>query len=109
MADTIKSPSQSAPGAASEVDLYTVPASTTAVCSTLVIVNRGASAATYRVSVAIAGAATVNQQYIAFDEPIEATSRHTMTLGFTLNAADVVRVRASTADLSFNLFKVERT
>lgn len=100
---------QSAPAATTDTTLYTVPASTEAVISTLVIANRDSSAATYRVAIRPDGDALADLHYVAFDVVVGGGDSTTLTLGITLAATDVVTVRASTADLSFNLFGSEIT
>jgi hypothetical protein len=59
--------------------------------------------------VAVAGLADTNKQYIAYDVPIAGVETKTFTLGIALGAADVVRVYATLATLSFNIFGVELT
>ena len=98
---------QSAPSATTETALYTVAASTETIISSITVCNRGSSAATYRIYVADNGAATANSQYIVYDANISAKETIALTLGLTLNASDVLRVYASTADLSFNAFGSE--
>ncbi len=105
--DTIKILGQSAPAATTSTDLYTVPASRSASVSSLVVSNRAATSATFRVSVAIAGAALSNQQYLYYDQTIDGNSSYVITIGITLATTDKVRVYASTSNLSFNLFGVE--
>lgn len=109
MADTYKVLGQSNPVVTTLTDLYTVPAATSVVASTLVITNRSATATSFRASVAIAGAADANQQYIAYDVPIAGNETIALTIGITLAATDKVRVYATLATLSFNLFGVEKT
>ena len=104
---TYKILGQSAPAATTETALYTVPASTESIISTIVICNRGASAATYRVYVAANGAAAANNQYLVYDASILSKETVALTLGITLDSSDVLRVYASTADLSFNAFGTE--
>jgi hypothetical protein len=106
MATSYKVLGQAAPGAASDTDLYTVPAATAAVASTLAICNRGA-VATFRVAVRPAGATLADEHYIVFNNSIAAGDAVFLTLGVTLATTDVVTVRASTADLSFSLFGSE--
>jgi glucose-6-phosphate dehydrogenase assembly protein OpcA len=89
--------------------LYTVPAATSTVVSTIIVANRAASSATYRIAVSPAGATIANQHYIAFDVTVGASDSTTLTLGITLAATDVVRVYGSTANLTFNLFGSEIT
>ncbi len=107
MANVYKVLGQSAPAATTDTALYTVPALTEAVISTIVIANRAATAGTFRLAVRPNGASIANQHYLAFDVPIAANDSTTLTLGITVDAADVITVRASTADMSFNAFGTE--
>ena len=107
MATTYKVLGQSAPAATTEADLYTVPAATETVVSSLVVANRAASSATFRISVAVNGSATANQDYLVYDATINGNSTTSFTLGITVDATDKIRVFASTADLSFSAFGSE--
>lgn len=107
MATTYKILGQSAPAATTETALYTVPASTQTVVSTLSIANRSSSDATFRVSVSANGAATATKDYVAYDLSCAGNGFVAFTMGMTMDAADVVRVYASSANLSFNLFGSE--
>ena len=106
MPTTHKVLGQSAPAAATATTLYTVPAATQAVCSTLAICNRDI-ATTYRVSVRQAGAAQDVKHYIVYDAVIGANDTIMLTIGITLAATDVVTVYAGTSALSFSLFGAE--
>ena len=107
MTNAVKILGQAAPLAVTQTLLYTVPALTRATSSSIVICNRSAVDATFRVSVASASAADTPKQYLYYDQPVEANATFIATIGITLAATDAVRVYASTADLSFNLFGVE--
>ena len=109
MAITYKVLGQSNPSANTNTDLYTVPASTSAVCSTIVICNQAASAATFRIALRPAGAGIATAQYISYDTNVNANDSITMTIGITLATTDVVTVRANTTTVSFNLFGSELT
>lgn len=109
MADTYKVLGQSNPSAATLTDAYTVPALTQVVGSSITIANRSATPTAFRLSIAVAGAANDNKQYIAYDTAIAANESKSYTVGFTLGATDVVRVYATLATLSFNIFGVEKT
>jgi len=98
---------QSAPSAATSTDLYTVPAATDAVVSSIVVANRDSAAATYRISTAIAGAALANAQYIAYDVTVGGNDSTIITIGATLDATDKIRVYASTANLTFTAYGSE--
>lgn len=107
MATSYKVLAQSAPSATTNTDVYTVPSATETVISTIVIANRASSVATYRIAIRPDAAALANQHYIAYDITVGASDSTTLTLGLTLNAADVVTVYASTANLSVSLFGSE--
>ena len=107
MANTYKVLGQSAPSATTDTDVYTVPSATEAVISTVVIANRSASDATYRIAVRPDGATIANEHYVAYDITVGAGDSTALTLGITMNAADVLTVQASTADLSFSVFGSE--
>ena len=86
-------------------DLYTVPASTEVIISTIVVANRSASARTFKLAVRPNGAAVANEHYLAFDVPIAANDSTTLTLGITIDATDVLSCATSAAnDLSFSVF-----
>jgi len=109
MANAYKVLGQSAPAATTDTDVYTVPASTEAVVSTIIIANRASSAGSFRIMVRPNGAALSNVHYIAYDVAIAANDSTTLTLGITLDAADVVSVYCSSADMSVNIFGTEIT
>lgn len=108
MASTYKVLGQSNPSATTLTTLYTVPALTQAVASTMTICNLGV-ATTVRVAVRPAGAAIANQQYIVYDNFINNNDTMFLTLGIALSTTDVVSVYAGTANVSFNLFGSEIT
>ncbi len=109
MATNYKVLGQSAPSATTATTLYTVPASTQAGVSTIVVCNRSASAATFRLAVRPDGASLANQHYLAYDVPIDSNATAQITAGVTLGDTDVVTVYASSANLSFSAFGSEIT
>jgi len=109
MANAYKVLGQVAPAATTDTTLYTVPASTEAVISTIVVANRSATARTYDIAIRPDGDTLANEHYIAKTVIVGASDSTTITLGLTLDAADVVTVQASTTDLSFNIFGSEIT
>ena len=100
---------QSSPLAATLTTLYTVPASTDAVCSSIVICNRSAASTSFRVAVRLLGAAISDEHYLFYDVEIRGNDTFVATIGMTLKATDVVSVYATNATLSFNLFGQENT
>ena len=109
MAATYKPLGQSNPSAATLTDAYTVPAATSAIVSTIMVCNRSAVPTAFRLGIAVAGAATDLKQYLAYDAPIGANEFLAFTIGATLAATDVLRVYATLATLSFNIFGEELT
>jgi glucose-6-phosphate dehydrogenase assembly protein OpcA len=107
MATTYKVLGQSNPSATTATTLYTVPASTNTVVSTISICNQASSAASYRIAVRPAGATLAAQHYLAYDIAIAANDTTALTLGITLATTDVVTVYASSATLSFSAFGSE--
>jgi hypothetical protein len=108
MAATYKVLGQVIPAATTLTTLYTVPAVTQAVCSTLSVCNQGVST-TFRVAVRPAGAAVEAKHYNVYDASVNQYDTVFLTLGVTLGAADVVSVYAGTANVSFGLFGSEVT
>jgi len=98
---------QSAPAATTSTTLYTVPSATETVISTIAVTNRAATSATFRVAIRPDGAALADAHYIAYDAPIAANDSIYLTVGATINAADVVTVYGSTANFSFAAFGSE--
>ena len=108
MATTYKVLGQAAPADTNNADLYTVPAATQAVVSTINVANVTASAATFSIYVRVAGAAAGNGNAIAKDVTLAANSIYSATQGITLGATDVVTVQSGTADaLTFSMFGSE--
>ncbi len=107
MATIYKVLGQSAPSATTATTLYTVPASTDTVVSTIVVANRAASAGTYRIAIRPGGASLANSHYLAYDVAIAANDSTALTLGITLDATDVITVYASSADMTFTAFGSE--
>lgn len=106
MATTYKVLGQSAPAATTATTLYTVPAATETVLSTLSVCNRSTTG-TFRVAVRPAGATLANQHYLVYDASVGANDTLFLTIGVTLAATDIVTVYASTADFSFSAFGSE--
>jgi hypothetical protein len=95
---------QSHPAGTSETDVYTVPASTQAIVSTLTITNVSGSTANARVWLRVAGASTASVNAILWDVPIASNSVAAFTLGLALAATDVVTVQSSSGStLTFQL------
>ena len=98
---------QTAPSATTNTTLYTVPSATNTVVSTIVVCNRSATAATYRIAVRPDGATVSNEHYIAYDVSVGASDSTALTLGLTMDATDVITVYASTSSLSISAYGSE--
>ena len=104
---TYKVLGQSAPSATTATTLYTVPAATEVVVSTVTVCNRGATAGTFRISVRPNGATLANQHYLVYDAEVGSTETKALTLGITMDATDILEVYASSANFSFSAFGSE--
>jgi hypothetical protein len=107
MATTYKVLGQVNPSATTATTLYTVPAATQTVVSTITVCNQASTAATYRIAVRVAGSALDATEYIVYGATVPASDSTFITVGLTLGATDVVTVYASSATVSFNAFGSE--
>lgn len=106
MPTTYKVLGQSNPSATTETTLYT--AASAAVISTISVCNQAATAATFRIVVRpAADATTTAKHYIVYGATVAASDATMITVGITLATSDLVRVYASSANLSFNAFGSE--
>jgi hypothetical protein len=109
MGMTYKVLGQVNPSANTPTTLYTVPAATTTVASTINICNLAATAGNFQIAVRPAGATLTNAHYLAYNTTVPAYDSIAMTIGITLATTDVVTVVANTTTISFNLFGSEIT
>ena len=107
MATTYKVLGQSNPSATTATTLYTCPAATQTVISTISVCNQAGTSGTYRIAVRPKGATLANEHYVVYDATIEANSTAAYTLGITIDASDVVTIYASTTSFSFSAFGSE--
>jgi len=107
MATTYKVLGQVKPAAATLTSLYTVPASTSAVLSTIVVCNTTTTPDEIRIAVRPAGAAINDKHYIVHTVGVPAYANYTYTLGITLATTDVLSVYALSGNISFNVYGTE--
>lgn len=88
-------------------DVYTVPAGSSAVVSTLIVNNLSTAATTFRVAVVPSGQTIANKNLTLFDAPIGANSSEALTLGITLAAGDKVQIASDVATVSATAFGSE--
>jgi hypothetical protein len=106
MATTYKVLAQAAPAATTETTLYTAAAP--AVISTITVCNQAGSAGTYRIAVRpSADGSTTQKHWIVYGATVPASDSIMLTVGLTLASGDLVRVYASSADMSFAAFGSE--
>lgn len=113
MADVLKllvtTPANRNPSAATNTTLYTVPVSTTAMVSRVMVANRSATATTFRIYLVESGGTTGNQHAIAYDAPIAGNDSVTIPVGAGLASGDFIVVYATLATLTFTPFGLEIT
>lgn len=107
MAKVYKVLGQSDPLAATLTTAYTVPASTEAVISSIVICNRSTTPTSFRIALLPGGGTVADTDYIYYDLPIDGNDTFIATIGATLEAASIVQVYATLATLSFNIYGSE--
>lgn len=90
-------------GSAATASLYTSPAGTQTVVSSLVACNRSSVSSTYWIAVVPSGSVFGVEDWVAFNTPISGSDSTALTLGITLNAGDSIQV-SGLATGSFNLF-----
>jgi bifunctional ADP-heptose synthase (sugar kinase/adenylyltransferase) len=95
--------------ATTEEALYTVPAATEAVVSTITIANLTASDKTFRIAVKpTSGTTLANEHYIAYDITVGASDTTALTLGLALATGNSISVYASAAtSVVFTAFGTE--
>jgi glucose-6-phosphate dehydrogenase assembly protein OpcA len=107
MATTYKVLGQVNPTAATATTLYTVPALTQTVVSTISVCNLTAGEQLFRIAIRPAGETLAAKHYIAYDAKVAANDTTFITVGATLGAGDVITVYESAADITFNAFGSE--
>ena len=109
MGTTYKVLGQSNPAATTAATLYTVPAATSAVISTINICNQAITTGNFRIAVRPAGETLAAKHYIAYDTVLAGLDSIAMTMGVSLATTDVITVYASSSTFSFSAFGAEIT
>jgi len=109
MAETFKTLGQVALPATTRAIFYTVPAATQTVCSSIEICNRTNGNLTYRLGIAVAGAADDLKQYIAYDTLLLKNTTTILTLGKAMAATDALFGYASAVGITMQASGVEIT
>jgi hypothetical protein len=87
--------------------VYTVPALTSTVLSTVTVCNQSANTATFRLAVCPSGETLAAKHFINYDTPVPGNDTVSLTLGITLAATDVLTANANTSSVSINAFGSE--
>jgi hypothetical protein len=98
MAFFYKTLGQQAPSTTNNVDIYTVPASTEVIVSSIFVCNTTDTTATFRIFQRIDGATAGVANAIAYDQTVPGNSTTTIESKITMNASDVLTVRSGTAN-----------
>lgn len=107
MATAYKILGQVSPSATTETDLYTTPAATSTVCSSIIVCNRGSGQTSFRIAICQGGGATANKDYIYYDVLIGGNDTFIFTGGLTLTATDKIKIYSGNSSLSFSLYGSE--
>lgn len=89
--------------------LYTVPAATTAVISTITIANTAAANATYRIGFAASDTTPAAADWLIYDAIAPANDTVFLGLGASLPAGTRIRVSSSANTATFGAFVSEIT
>ena len=102
---------QANPAAATNTALYTSPASTQTVCSSLCVTNTATdgSIGTYDIAVVPSGETLSTKHYIRKNVPLTASDFASVSIGITLGAGAAIWIKASTAAFAFSLFGAKGT
>jgi len=87
--------------------LYTTPAATEAVISSLVITNQSSSAVTVRIGLDATAGTPGASEWLVYDAAIAGNDTVALTLGVTLSAQKFVRVSSSADTCNFSAFLTE--
>jgi hypothetical protein len=101
---------QSNPTACTYTTLYTVPASTQAVISTISICNANSTSnASYSIAVRPAGETIAAKHFLTSNNVVGSLDTIMLTVGLTLGNTDVVTIYATHSNVAFSLFGSEIT
>lgn len=94
-------------GQANNVNLYTCPALTETIISTIVVCNRSTTSKSYRIMIRPDNETLATKHYVAYDVAIAANDTTALTLGIAINAGDKLDVYSADTNVSFSAFGTE--
>lgn len=98
---------QNAPAAATNSDVYTVPAGRRAVISSLIAAETGGTTQAIRIYARKNGAAAAAGNEVIPDGSLAGNTHQPFTEGWTLAAGDVITSRSASGTVTFTLFGEE--
>mgnify|MGYP003347740929 CR=1 FL=1 len=107
MTTTYKVLGQLATAAATEANVYVVPAGNSAVISSLTICNQSANATAFSIAVQPKGGSIAANSYINYNTPLPGNDTITLTIGMTLGNTDVLSANVYSSNVSINVFGSE--
>ena len=87
--------------------LYTTPASTEAVISSVVITNQSSSAVTIRIGLDTTAGTPGSDEWLVYDASVAGNDTVALTLGITMDASKYLRVSSSANTCNFSAFLSE--
>ena len=109
MAITYKILGQVNPSANTLTTIYTTPAATQTVVSTITICNLGNVASQFSLAVRPAGASIANSMYINYQTVIPGNDTIAVSIGLTLGNTDVLSCNVLTSTIALSAFGAENT
>ncbi len=107
MALTYKVLGQINPTANTLTTLYTVPAATQTVVSTIAVCNQSNVATAFSLAVQPAGAAIASKHYLNYQTLIPGNDTITLTIGLTLGNTDVISANVGSGNISIHAYGSE--
>jgi hypothetical protein len=98
---------QGTSGVGTYATLYTAPSATTAVISTIAVVNTASANATYRIGFASSATTPAAADWLIYDGVVPANDTLFLSVGATITAGTFIRVSSSANTVSFQAFVSE--
>jgi hypothetical protein len=98
---------QGTAGVSTYATLYSVPASTEAIVSTIAVCNTATAPATYRIGIMGSAGTPAAANWLVYDATVAANDTTFLTVGASLDASKFVRVSSSANTVTFTAFVSE--
>lgn len=107
MTITYKVLGQINPAANTTSTIYTVPAATSVVISTVAICNLSSTATSFTLAVQPAAATLAAKHYLNYNTPLPPNDTITLTMGITMATTDILTGSSTSSQVSFSVFGSE--